>query len=281
MIRPFFAGKFYETEFEELKKQIEACYEGSLGPGSLPMKRTDKVVRGILVPHGGYLFSGPCAAWGYKVLAEAKFAKTYVILCVDHYNKFDEVTTVTDNFETVFGVVQVDKEMAQGLVDKGLAEAVDDIKEHSLEVQLPFLQHACMDRLQDLKILPLIIPNLDMCHEIAKEFVGKDVCVIVSSDFTHFGEDFDYVPFKYSVKQSVAEQDKRAMSYIINLDGDEFYRFVERSKITICGKDVVALGIEIFKVLGVEKVEVLDYYNSSEVMHSDKNFVTYGALAFV
>tara|TARA_Y100000310_G_C20677075_1_gene813699 strand:- start:1625 stop:2470 length:846 start_codon:yes stop_codon:yes gene_type:complete len=281
MIRPFFAGKFYETEFEELKKQIEVCYEGSLGPGSLPMKRTDKVVRGVLVPHGGYTFSGSCAAWGYKVLAEAKFAKTYVILCVDHYKNFDEVTTVIDNFETVFGVAQVDRELAQELIEKGLVEAVDDIKEHSLEVQLPFLQHACMDRLQDLKILPLIVPNLDMCQEIAKEFKGKDVCVIISSDFTHFGEDFNYVPFKYSIKQSVAEQDKKAISYILNLDGDGFYKFVERGGITICGKNAIALGVEMLNVLDVQKVEVLNYYSSSEIMHSDKNFVTYAALAFV
>ena len=280
MIKPFFAGRFYETEFESLKKQIESCYEGTLGPGSLPMKRGEQVLKGILVPHAGYVFSGSCAAWAYKLIAEAKFAKTYVILCVDHYKRCKGVSTVMDDFETVFGVAQVDKVMVQKLVDKGLVNVVDDVKEHSLEVQLPFLQHACMDNLQNLKILPLIVNDVSRIKDIAKEF-GDDVCVIISSDLTHFGEDFNYVPFRYNIKKSVAEQDKNAMRFISDLDSDGFLRFVERGKITICGKKAIALGIEMFRVLDVVDVELLSYYTSSEVMHNDSNFVSYAALRFV
>ncbi len=280
MIKPFFAGRFYEPEFESLKKQIESCYEGTLGPGSLPMKRGEKVLKGILVPHAGYVFSGSCSAWAYKLIAEAKFAKTYVILCVDHYKKFKGVSTVLDDFETVFGVAQVDKELAQKLVDKMLVNVVDDVKEHSLEVQLPFLQHACMDQFQNLKILPLIVTDVSKIKDIAKE-LGDDVCVIISSDMTHFGEDFDYVPFRYNVKKSVAEQDKNAMKFVMDLDSEGFLRFVERGKITICGKNAIALGIEMFRMLDVVDVELLSYYTSSEVMHSDSNFVSYAALGFV
>tara|TARA_Y100000310_G_scaffold202438_1_gene202623 strand:- start:2137 stop:2979 length:843 start_codon:yes stop_codon:yes gene_type:complete len=280
MIKPFFAGRFYEIEFESLKKQIESCYEGTLGPGSLPLKRGDKVLKGILVPHAGYVFSGSCAAWAYKLVAEAKFAKTYVLLCVDHYKRCKGVSTVLDDFETVFGVAQVDKQLVQKLVDKRLVNVVDDVKEHSVEVQLPFLQHACMDKLQSLKILPLIVNDVSRMKDIAKEF-DDDVCVIISSDLTHFGEDFDYVPFRYNVKKSVAEQDKNVMKFIMNLDSENFLRFVERNKITICGKNAIALGIEVFRVLDVVDVELLSYYTSSEVMHSDSNFVSYAALGFV
>jgi len=283
MIKPFFAGKFYPESFAELEESLEESFEGKLGPGDSPMKRKDLSIKGVLVPHSGYQFSGYCAAWAYKLIGERRFAKTYVIIALDHYGKFSKISTTLKDFETVFGVVKINKEFAQHLIDSGLVDNVDDVKEHSLEVQLPFLQYSCKDRVNDLQVLPLIVPDVESVKEIVGLIVGysKDIVVIVSSDMTHFGEDFNYVPFKFSVMKSVKEQDMMALDFISKLDSNGFLKFVNNKGITICGKNTIFFGIELFKLLDVSKIELLSYYNSSDLVKNEKNFVCYASMVFV
>ena len=73
MIRkPVVAGQFYPASFDELDKEINACFTSKFGPGDLPLKKKEQSVLGVIAPHAGYTYSGPCAAWAYKEIAESK-----------------------------------------------------------------------------------------------------------------------------------------------------------------------------------------------------------------
>jgi len=281
MIKPAFAGQFYEAEFAKLAKQIESCYKSELGPGDLPTKRTDKVTKGVLVPHAGYEFSGPCAAWAYKEIAESKFPKTFIILAPDHNGLHFDFATVTEDFETMLGVVKIDKEFIDKLLETKLVKKTNALQEHSLEVQLPFLQLSNKDEMNNIKIVPIICPTDSNIKELAEEItkISKDIVVIISSDFTHYGTRFGFTPFKFNIKQSISDLDKGAIKHILNYDSDSFLKYINKTKATICGKYPIALGLEILKQLESKNSEVLCYYDSTKIIPDDSQ-VSYAAIAF-
>src|SRR3989338_579707 len=118
MIEPRFAGVFYAASPSKLEDQLKSCFFHDLGPGDLPLKRSKKAIKGVIVPHAGYMFSGPCAAWGYKALAESKAPTTFVILAPDHNGRHDATTTTLEELKTPLGVVMVDKSFVNNLVKK-------------------------------------------------------------------------------------------------------------------------------------------------------------------
>src|SRR3989344_7904816 len=108
MIRkPIVAGSFYEAEPNKLDKQIADCFISKFGPGSLPLSKGRKRVYGIIAPHAGYQFSGPCQAWAYKELAEANPAEIYVIIAPSHASYNGDSIYLAD-FETPLGLVNTD-----------------------------------------------------------------------------------------------------------------------------------------------------------------------------
>ncbi|MBI4448224.1 AmmeMemoRadiSam system protein B [Candidatus Woesearchaeota archaeon] len=283
MIKPIVAGYFYEEDFEKLSKQIEKCFTSKLGPGSLPGKRKNEKLFGVISPHAGYQFSGPCQAWAYKALAETRFPKRYILIGPDH-NGFNSATsTCLDDWETPFGIVKSDKSFIIDLLDKcSFIKKAEKINEHSIEVQLPFLQYANKDKMKEIKIVPLIVPNEKDYMKIGEalaELGGEDTCVIVSSDFTHYGPSFNYVPFNYNIKEEMYALDKKAIAIIQDLDSKNFLGYVRDSGATICGKNAIALGMEVFKEWFSKKIELLSYYTSGDLTNYS-NAVGYAAITF-
>ncbi|MAG78516.1 AmmeMemoRadiSam system protein B [archaeon] len=281
MIKPQFAGQFYESDFEKLSKQIEHCYTGDLGPGDLPTKRTEKITKGIILPHARYTYSGQCAAWAYKEIAESKFPKTFIILFPDHTGTHFDYATTLEDFETMLGVVQVDKEFIEKLLKTNLVKKTTTIKEHSIEVQLPFLQVSNKDKMNEIKIVPIICPTTNNYKELAQEIakISNDICIIISSDFTHYGPKFGYTPFKFNIKQSIKDLDKNAIELILNYKSKEFLKYVKKTKATICGQYPIALGLEILKQINSENPELLCYYNSNKIMPNESQ-VSYASISF-
>jgi len=280
MIKPQFAGSYYKADFEKLAKQIEACYTGNLGPGDLPTKRKEKSLKGIIVPHAAYSYSGQCAAWAYKEVAESKFPKTYIILFPDHTETHFDFATTDEDFETMLGVVKTDKEFVNKLLQTKLVKKTTNFKEYSIEVQLPFLQLANKDNLNKIQIVPIICPTTNNYKELAEEIlkISKDIVVIISSDFTHYGVKFGYTPFKFNIEQSIKDLDKNAIKLIMNYDSEEFLKYIKKTKATICGQYSITLGIEILKQISKEP-ELLCYYNSSKINPKD-NQVSYASIVF-
>ena len=100
MINCYNAGDLYEADFENLDNQLKNCFLDKRGPGELPSKRTNKIVKGIITPHSGYFLAGPCQAWAYKEIAEAKFPKRFLIIAQDHKSLHSSPVTCYEDWET-------------------------------------------------------------------------------------------------------------------------------------------------------------------------------------
>ena len=287
--KAMFAGQFYESNEQLLDKQITECFEGKNGPGALPLNKRIKKLQAIIAPHAGYSFSGPCAAWAYKEIAEAEFADLYIILGPNHHNNSSAVSL--QGYETPFGLARVDQEFARSLLEKNPELNVDEeahMEEHSVEVQIPFLQFATKDNIHSLKILPILVGEMDY-NKLGldlKETIlesGKKVIIIVSSDFTHYGHNYHYMPFSTDVKKNIYEMDRKAIGFIESLSPDGFLGFIDETHATICGIYPIAV---LLKTLKKSKIELVQYYTSADLEEDlpeskqYKNSVSYAAIVF-
>jgi len=275
MREPIVAGQFYSFEKSQLQKELENCFEK---PG-LPGKRKKQALLGIISPHAGYLYSGPTAAFAYKEIAESDFPDTFVILGVGHSGQRTCVSE--EDWKTPFGIVKNDSEFS-----KALGITIDNdahMDEHSIEVQLPFLQFANKDKLKSIKIVPIIVNDTECVAEkiirTAKK-QKKKIIVIASSDFTHYGPNYGYLPFVSNVRDNLYKLDKGAIEKILKLDIEGFKKYVEKTEATICGfKPIIAL-IEYLKLSGAKNAKLLNYTTSGDVAGDFTNAVGYAAIAF-
>ncbi len=264
---PAVAGQFYSSTEAALVAEIESCYTSPIGPGELPeLADGERSIRGLIVPHAGYVFSGPVAAHAYHALARDGFPKTFVIIGPNHGGMGSPIALTTQDFLTPMGEVAVDKELAGELAKHGVN---DDILahryEHSVEVQLPFLQHIS----KDFEFLP--ISMMDQEYRSARELgdalgeviAGKDVVVIASTDFSH------YVP------QSVAQtKDNEVIQKILGLDPQGMNKVRIKNSVSMCGYGPVMAMLVAVKG---KKAELLKYATSGDVRPMPE-VVGYGAM---
>jgi len=283
--KPIVAGQFYEGDFGALDKQINDCFESKFGPGALPLGKREKNVLGIIAPHAGYVFSGPCAAWAYKEVAESKFPDLFIMLGLSH-SGFGSCISLED-WETPFGLVRTDKEFGKKLMENSRLKQDEDahLEEHSIEVQLPFLQFVGKDRLDKIRILPIIVSHDMPYEETAKSIAEtakktcKNVCIIASSDFTHFGLNYGYFPFSKNVKENLYKLDNGAIEEIKKLNAYRFMKYTEETGATVCGRLPVAAAIEACRLLGAKKARLLHYYTSGDIAEDYSSAVGYAAIA--
>jgi AmmeMemoRadiSam system protein B len=282
-----FAGTFYEKGEVSLQKQLQECFEGERGPGATPpnLQKNKKgaLPKAIIVPHAGYPYSGACAAWGYKALGEAPIADVYIILAPSHHTIASGLSQET--CETPLGMVRVDQDLARRLLEKGTIKEAPELheNEHSVEVQLPFLQYINNDVRERVKVLPILIGHdLDLqqfsidLKEVLVE-TNKKAVFIVSSDFTHYGRNYHYLPFTSDVAENLAALDKGAIDLIKKADHEGFMKYVDEKMATICGADPIKL---LLRTIRFEKAELEQYYTSSEITKDQKNSVSYASIVF-
>ena len=282
MREPIVEGQFYESDPDLLTKQIESCFKSGFGPGNLPSKERKNRIIGLICPHAGYMFSGPCQAFSYKEIAESKIPDLYILLGLSH-NGFGSCIS-TEDWKTPFGIIKTDKKFGE-LLSKTSKLPIDEIphqNEHSIEVQLPFLQY--INKNEVFKILPIIIsPDINI-KDFAKQLEGtvlktkKTVVIIASSDFTHYGYNYGFTPFSSNIKENMYKLDNQAIEQIKKLDSDGFLGYLEKTEATICGKYPIAALIEIVKLLGAKQTKLLKYYTSADVIGDYSNSVGYASV---
>ncbi|NPA74760.1 MAG: MEMO1 family protein [Euryarchaeota archaeon] len=262
MRQPAVAGQFYPGTESGLDSLIPDLFLHPIGPGAVPKLRIDgpRKIEGGIVPHAGYIFSGPVAAHFYRELAMDGFPETFIIIGPNHYGLGAGVAVSMEDFVTPYGVAQIDEELASA-VAKDIV-AVDENAhryEHSIEVQIPFLQFFK----RDIRIVPItmltqeetIAVELGRIIKTAVEETGRDVVIIASSDFSH------YVP-----KKSAYKKDARAIEKIVDRDVSGLYRVIYRYKITMCGYGPIAAMLS---ATGGE-VKFLKYATSGDVQPMDE-----------
>lgn len=273
----FFAGMFYEADKEDLKEELRACFHSIRGVGRTPWenKETSSAI-GAVIPHAGFPFSGACASFAYDKIVSAMPKKIF-ILGTNHLGS--DTCVSLDDFKTPLGIAKNDNQIVNQLIDKGIPEnGFYHNEEHSIEVQIPFLQFC----LQDFQIIPLIIGE-DFYEKwpIIKSIFDatEDAFMIASSDFTHYGPSFGYVPFEDDVKERMYDLDKKAIERITAMDEKGFIKYIHDTKATICGHKSIYVLIKCLKELSNEG-KLLCYYTSADVYGNYTDSVGYASIVF-
>lgn len=285
--KPFAAGTFYEDNKEALIAQIETCFKK--GPGKIPNNniKVDAQINAI-VPHAGYSYSGACAAHVYFDMAKTN-PDTVIIIGPSHNREGKISVWLGESWETPLGLVKTDNELAKLIFDLSdnlfNLEPMPHLKEHSVEVQVPFLQYIFGGNVTILPILVAQDPSYFFCkqagEELAKaiEISGKKVAVLVSSDFTHYGVSYGFMPFfGGDIRRKIEELDKGVINSIINLDLEKYTEKVKGT--TICGATPIGILLSYLKARKSRKGKLLDYYLSGDRVKSYANSVSYAGILF-
>ena len=276
---PVVAGQFYPEDKEKLIDTIRACFLSKFGPEGLPGRKI-KSVKAVIVPHAGYFYSGPCAASAYKEIAESSNPDVFVLLGPSH-SGFSSSISVQD-WLTPLGVVRADKELGRRFSElSGIPVDSEAHKnEHSIEVQLPFLQFI----VDNPVILPIMIAENCDYKEVAEALRSalteskKRAIIICSSDFTHFGKNYGFVPFKENVQEKMYELDKGAIEPILAQSPEDFLNYIDKTGATICGRWPIAVLLYFLKK---SDAQLLKYYTSADITDSDYDIaVGYASIQF-
>ena len=294
MRKPIAAGQFYSSDELKLTNQIESCFKNPLGSGMPRVPLHCEKIIGAIVPHAGYEYSGACASHAYKDIA-GNFPNVFIILGTNHSGRGNASFSISlEDFETPLGIAKNDADFGKALAEAAAAASFDGLKvdedshkyEHSIEVQLPFLQFISKMMKKDFMIVPIAVSTIDYdsCTKAAEiisnasKELGKSVCIIASGDFTHYGQSYGFAPFKEDVKNSLYTLDRKSINQILRLESRNFYN--EATKTTICGTGPIITCIEACKILGARQARLLKYYTSGDVSKDYSNAVGYASVVF-
>lgn len=276
IIRPAaFAGQFYPAKEAELSAAVRGYLAGAKAEeGVLDYKV-------IIVPHAGYDYSGPVMAAAYRQL-EGRPVKRVYIIANSHRDSFSGIMTDdSDYWETPLGLVRVDKERARALASASSVVQIDRDSgkdDHTIEVQLPFLQAVLGT---DFKIVPLLFGNIDEAsYQALADLLAADLepgdLVIASSDMSHYppaelAKKIDAETLRLILEKDIAGLIKHSQDSLAKEAGEET---------VLCGLEAVKTALALAKQLRLE-AQVLKYQNSGETVFGDKETVVgYGAVVF-
>jgi len=266
-----FKGMFYNGNVEELRKELKEFLDGA-------QIKVSSRVKALIVPHAGYFYSGRCAAAAYKQLKEEKY-DSFLILGVNHTG-IGRTSISLNDFETPLGIAKNDREFSEKLIQNCNIKVneVAHANEHSIEVQIPFLQFVY----KNIKIIPLIVSD-DYQNYISgiKRTINeskKNICLIASSDFTHYGPNYGFQPFTTNVKERLYELDKGAIELIKKIDAEKFNNYLDETGATVCGRYTISLLLNLIDKN--TKARLIEYYTSGDVVNDYRIAVGYSAIAF-
>jgi len=276
--RPYVAGAFYEGNAEALKTQIRECFLHKFGPKKIPKvnEAGSRRIIGLICPHAGYEYSGPVAANAYYELALDGKPDTVVILGPNHRGYGSPLATANEGFwRTPLGDVEIDGETANKIVHESRIVDVDEfahLKEHSIEVQLPFLQFLFGS---GFKFVPVCFQMQDLASavEVGRALVevlaDKNAVVVASSDMTH-----------YEPQKNAADKDTAALKAVEAMDEKRFYSIIEAQNVTACGYGPIAAVITVAKGFSAREAKLLCYKSSGDITGDYSSVVGYAAVCF-
>jgi AmmeMemoRadiSam system protein B/AmmeMemoRadiSam system protein A len=263
------AGRFYGSDPVVLKKSIKKYTDVKL-----PGKVKDRKIAGIIVPHAGYIYSGPTAGYAFKAVEGKKYS-TVILIGSSHYRYIGRPASADyKKWVTPLGEVATDLKLLAELKKNGVIEinnAVHD-PEHCLEVELPFLQTVLAD---DFKILPLLLNDYDVnrlkktADKIARLLKGRnEILIVISTDLSH-----------YHSSAEAQMMDKKILDAVEENNLYEVQRLLDTKKGEMCGSGAVILGLLVMKETGAGEVVRLDYSHSGMITGDNAKVVGYGAFA--
>ena len=275
---PAVAGSWYAGTPNSLRNQIEELFIHRLGPGSIPkvVREGPRSLVGLVVPHAGYMASGPVAAHAYYHLAKDGKPDVIVIFGPNHTGHGSALAFMyVGAWRTPLGDVEVDTETANKILSASSIVDVDErahAHEHSIELQLPFFQYLYGSEFKFVPIC-LMMQDLESSREVGKAVAtalkGKNGLVIASSDLTH-----------YEPQEAAEKKDKMAIDATLKMNEEQYYHVVNSYGISTCGYGPTIAAITAVKELGARKAQLLCYKTSGDVIGDRSAVVGYASIAF-
>jgi AmmeMemoRadiSam system protein B len=276
--RPAQAGMFYAASASSLRKEIEGCFTHHFGPGTLPEIRQSNLTEivALVCPHAGYSYSGVVAATAYSELARHGKPGKVVIIGPNHTGMGSGISLMNEGrWDTPLGEAKIDSELADAILENAPIIDIDDTAhahEHSVEVQLPFLQYLYGNYFKFVPIC-MMIQDLQTGREvgeaIAKVADEPATLVIASSDMTH-----------YEPHDVASEKDRKAIRAIEKLDEAALEGIVESESISICGIGPIIAAMTYSKKRGVTVGKLLSYKTSGDISGDYSSVVGYASISF-
>ncbi|HLV34763.1 MAG TPA: AmmeMemoRadiSam system protein B [Spirillospora sp.] len=268
--KPAFSGLFYPADPDSLREVVRHCLARPAGAAT-------QKPRILIVPHAGYLYSGPVAGAGF---AQVRDCSTVILLGVSHRHSFETVAAYFGmGWQTPLGTVLIDRQMVLKLVNTCPLVSINNSVhryEHTLEVQLPFLQEV----LEDFRIVPLLLGNQAATGEISTaiaQVLDDQTLLVVSSDLCH-----------YPGRDDAESVDRQTIEAILSADPENFQKVVTgqlrkgvQGLLTCaCGATAIEVALRVAQMLCLGQPRLLAYQNSGEVTGDARTVVGYASIAF-
>ncbi|HOW97165.1 MAG TPA: AmmeMemoRadiSam system protein B [Kiritimatiellia bacterium] len=269
------AGSWFTADPDELARELQGYMDRAEGPV------LENVVA-LIQPHAGYRFSGPAAGFGARQIAGRPFTRV-VVLGPSHRVPMRNLVALPDatHFSTPLGEVPLDLDFMRTLGSSPYFRVIPEAHagEHSVQIQVPFLQQA----LGDFRLVPLVVGQLDEAAirgaaEVLRGLLDEATLVVASSDFTHYGPNYGYLPFRDDVEKNLEKLDMGAVDLIRNKGVAGFQAYCGRTGATICGRDPISILLALLPADA--EARLLRYDASGRVTGDFENSVSYVSLAF-
>jgi MEMO1 family protein len=268
MREPAVAGRFYPAGRDALLSDIRSCFTDVLGPGMPGESTGERRISAVVAPHAGYRASGMAAAHSFKAIAEDGLPEAYVIIGPDHYGIPYDFALCGEAYRTPLGPCMIHDGIAERLADHVTDSPAAHRLEHSIEVEVPFIQYIDPDP----RIVPVIMHDQSpaaaerLAAYLREACEGFDVVYVASSDLSH------YIP-----KEKAWEIDGSVLDSVCALDVAGLYDAVRREHASVCGYGPMATAI---LAAGPSRAELKCHIDSWDSLGYDRSQVVgYGSVA--
>ncbi|MFH1448646.1 MAG: MEMO1 family protein [Candidatus Micrarchaeota archaeon] len=274
MRSPAVAGSFYPMG----KKDLENDIDGYLS--KVEFTRTEVVeLMAAVIPHAGYMYSGQVAAYAFKAIDNfVKEPPVFVLICPNHTGNGSAVALSNQDWMTPLGKVRVDTDLVKALEKNSTEMEISEEAhqfEHSIEVQLPFLQRIYGARKKEFKFVPICMmgTTMEVIEDVGRAIfksgveLNRNIFVIASSDMTH-----------YEDAEKAKEKDNAALKEVERIDYKAFVAAVEDNHVSVCGYAPVASMLVYAKLKNAKVGRIIKYGNSGDVSGDYRSVVAYASV---
>jgi len=270
------AGRWFPATAAELKEEVDRFL--SVDTPTIPEQPI-----ALIVPHAGYSFSGTVAGTAYATL-KGRSIKRVILLGLSHGARLQGASVLRmDAYETPLGLIPVDLEARDALLDCPVVkeQPAAHREEHSVENQLPFLQRV----LDDFSMVEVLVGELSEKQRsrlaaVLRDFLDDETLLVVSTDFTHYGPNFMYVPFREPVQNNLSALNDMAVQEILQVDVPGWDDYIKETQDTICGRNAVGLLLEVLQPLDDAQGLRVAFDTSGRMTGDWTNSVTYASIVF-
>ena len=276
---PAVSGLFYNRNKDELINDITQIFKDTKNYENLEKTINKRNIKTVLVPHAGYVYSGKTASYAFKEICDDGLPETFIVIGPNHTGAgVNLAVTPESKWKTPLGNVDIDREFIEKLKENNSLikeDSLAEFNEHSVEVEIPFIQYIAKKQEKDIKIVPITMKNQDpITSTLLGESIYKtahdltrDIIIVASSDMTH-----------YQPESIARTNDAKVLKNIENLDVDSMLTNIQNYNISMCGYGPVTAGISFSLLENAVIGKILNYATSGDASGDYSSVVGYASM---